>query len=356
VVDGRALLSARAWAAVYESLGPGASAALDRGQHVLDLAGRRAWSRHDCLAATLIAERLFERGDHEPARRLLSVGAREQAARGDEWGQAFCAVVGARGRLRTGDLFGARRQAERQLRRFLALGDLAGQASSLDVIGYCAEATGDLSTAAEAHARGIDLAHRAGAPGWEASHLVRLGSVGVLAERPDAVGDLVRAWELSASVGADAVTAACRNGLGLAHACAGDATVAADHHQSAYEWYTTVGSRAGEAYSGARVAMVSGDAERAAASVRAAITTSDPRAVAHSLEAVALTSPEADAAARALGAATSLRDAAGDRLAAPLKRVLTARADELLRALGPTAYESLCSEGTAQPLAEAVRW
>jgi DNA-binding SARP family transcriptional activator len=354
-VDGRAVLSARAWTSVFESLGPDATAALDRGRRVLALRGRPRWSRHDCLAATLVAERLFERGDHEQATRLLTLAASDQARRGDEWGQAFCGAVAARGQVRLGDLSGARATAQTQLRRFLALGDLAGQVTCLDVVGYAAEAMGDLAAAAQAHTRAIALARRAGAPEWEAGHLVRLGNVGLLAERDDAVEQLRRADDLSASLGAASVTAYCRNGLGLAHGLAGDRAAAAEQHRAAYDWYAGVGSTTGAAYSGARIAMMTADADAAAASVRDAVRTADPRAVAHSLEAVGLTTPDLRGAARALGAASALREAAGDRLAAPLDRVLRARRDELASALGST-YSALVGRAGAEPLVEAARW
>lgn len=353
-VDGRALLSARAWTSVFDSLGTDATAALERGRETLELVGRPSWNRHDCLAATLVAERLFERGDHEPARRLLRLAAHEQGRRGDEWGQAFCGVVGARGLLRSGDLVGARARAEAQLRRFLALGDLAGQVTCLDVIGYCAEAMGDLDVATQAHTRAIGLARRAGAAEWEVGHLVRLGNVGVLAERPGALADLTLAQGLSASLGADSVTAYCSNGLGVFHALEGDLETAAARHRAAYEWYAAAGSTSGVSYSGARVAITTHDAASAREALEAARRTGDPRAVAQGLEAVALTTDDAHGAARALGAAGALRSASSDRLAEPQLRPLRRRREELTAALGSSAYDGCSGEGAAAPLATAA--
>ena len=359
VVDGRAVLSARVWMSVYDSLDVDATSALERGRRTLELVGRPSWNQHDCLAATLVAERLLERGDHGPARELLEAAAREQARRGDEWGQAFCAVVAARGLLRAGDLAGARAKAEVQLRRFLALGDLAGQASCLDVIGYSAEAQGDLVAAAQAHERAVRLARRAGAPEWEAGHLVRLRNVGVLAERPDALAGLVQAEELSVSLAAHSVTAYCRNGLGVAHDLAGDRAAAAEQHRAALAWYDAAGSTSGVAYSGARLAMVTDDPDRARVlavdAVRAAVRTADPRAVAQSLEAVATTTGDPSQAARALGAAEALRAAACDRLAEPQARILRHRRQALLDALGSTSYTVQTRRGAQDPLAEAAR-
>ncbi|HEX3223243.1 MAG TPA: BTAD domain-containing putative transcriptional regulator [Nocardioides sp.] len=359
VVDGRAVLSARAWTSVFESLGTDATAALERGRRTLELVGRPSWNRHDCLAATLVAERLLERGDPAPARELLDAAGREQARRGDEWGQAFCALVAARGLLRTGDLTGARAKAEVQLRRFLALGDLAGQASCLDVIGYAAEALGDLVAAAQAHERAVGLARRAGAPEWEAGHLVRLGNVGVLAERPEALAGLLRAEELGASLGANSVTAYCRNGIGVAHAFSGDAAAAAEQHRAALAWYDAAGSTSGVAYSGARLAVVTEDPDQSGGLVdgalRAAVRSGDPRAVALALEAVSLTTPDPQEAARALGAAGALRAAACERPAEPQERVLRRRRQELVDALGTTAYDARVREGAGAPMTEAAR-
>jgi tetratricopeptide (TPR) repeat protein len=355
-LSGSAVLSARAWIAVYESVGLEASAAIDRARRTLELVGRPTWNRHDCLAATLIAERLFERGQLQPGRRLLTLAIREQQRRGDEWGHAFGSVVEARGALRAGDLLGARACAEAQLRRFLALGDVAGQMSCLDVIGYCAEATGDLETATSVHSRAAALARRTNAPEWEAIQLTRLGNVAALAQRPDALRQLQAASELALSLAADSVAAYADNGLGVAHSFAGDHAAAAQHHRAALTWYDAVGSTSGIAYTKARLSLVLRDAQLATASLTDAMRSQDPRAVAHSLEAVSLTTDDPVGAARALGAAEALRSAASDRLARPQLTVLERRRDELRTKLGPTTYQQHSRAAARHPMAEARRW
>jgi hypothetical protein len=102
-------------------------------------------------------------------------------------------------------------------------------------------------------------------------------------------GSLGRHWQgaarLGTALGSPAVTALCRNGLGVALSLQGDHQSAAVEHQAAYGWYEQTGSPSGLAYTGARLAMLRGpdDAKAmpgAVESLHLAVQTRDPRAVA----------------------------------------------------------------------------
>ncbi|MDN5851308.1 MAG: winged helix-turn-helix domain-containing protein, partial [Actinomycetia bacterium] len=159
--DGVTMLGALAWAGVFGAMDAGAERALTAAEGALHRPRRPAWTGRDALAAVLIAERRFARGEPDGAHRLLEPAVRHYARESDEWGQALCVAVHARGRLLSGDVAGAEQAVRAQLRTFVELADSAGQVMSLDILGYCAEVRGDLPAAARTHARALDLARRA---------------------------------------------------------------------------------------------------------------------------------------------------------------------------------------------------
>ncbi len=318
--DGAAWLGAQAWVGVFGAMDGRAVDALATAESALYRPRRPAWSGRDALAASLIAERLHARGEPGRAQRLLSLAVRHYAREEDEWGHALCAVVAARGLLLAGDIARARAQAETQLATFIELKDSAGQVMSLDLLGYCAEVRGDLAAAGRIHARALDLARRAQSPDWELTQLTRLGNVAALAGQPAAAERLREATALSLDIGSNAIAALARNGRGVALTIAGKPAEALAEHLAAHAWYLRIGSPAGVSYSAARLAPLyaaqdpTAGVATALESLRLAIGTKDPRAVALGLEAVALTADNPAHAAQALGAAGALRQ----NLAAPL--------------------------------------
>jgi len=341
-------LAARAWLAVLDSHSTQAALRIADGHAALTSVDRPAWTQHDALAAVLIAERLFDRGEPARAQRLLQLARRHYGLAEDDWGVALCGIVATRGRLLSGDVQEAYVAAQSSLEMFLGLDDEAGQVISLDVMGYCAEVLGDLAAADTAHRRALGLARRVGSPEWEATQLTRLGNVGTLRGDRTAERTLQGAASLSSEIGSAAITALCHNGRGLALHLAGERQGAAEEHDEALRYYRAAGSEAGLAYTEARLALVADDAVAASqplahSALQRAVHTRDPRAIAHSLEAFALTTEDPARGATALGAAAALRLRSNaplpDRLRLPLltgrdvfERRLGSRFDELVRA------------------------
>lgn len=93
VLDERQVLSASAWLAVFDAVQADAATALGRGEQALYRASALGWSQHDALAALLLAERLFQRGEHARGDGLVRAGRASFEAGDDAWGRALAAVV-----------------------------------------------------------------------------------------------------------------------------------------------------------------------------------------------------------------------------------------------------------------------
>ena len=341
------VLQATAWLAVFEAVEAGAERALRSGERALEEAQRHGWTRHEALAAVLLAERLYQRGAHGRAGTLMRASRALFAEQGDEWGLAFTDTVDAKATLLAGYVVAAERRAGVLLRAFEEMGEPAGHIMALDLAGYCAEIHGDLHASIRIHRRALDLARRAQAPEWEASQLTRLGSALALAGSSEAVPTLESAIALAGHIKSGASLALAENGLGLAAALGGDEAMAAEAHGRALDWYQRQQSPAGISYSAGRLAqgLVGLDPDLAGQlairSVDLAIETGDPRAVAHGLEAVACSEPDPVASARALGAARALRKATAAPLPPALNSALLDREKLLHRRLGDRLVEEL---------------
>lgn len=334
------VLGATAWLAVFDSVTAGAEAAITAGESALRDAAELGWGRHESVAAVLLAERLLQRG--EPARgRLLLQASRAHFDRArDPWGLALVGLTEAKADLQRGAVTRASAGGDAARRAFEQLDDAAGQMMAMDLLGYCAEIVGDLSTAAHVHRRALALARDVGAPEWQATQLTRLGSVQALMGAERAPTTLRAAVQLARSIGSTAGAALAENGLGLAQGLAGDHDGAAEVHATALDWYERQGSPAGVSYTAGRLALelaptAADDAARLAQrSVDLAGRTGDPRAIAHGLEAVALTHDDAPTRARALGGARALRRRTGSPLPAVIASSLRTAQQHLADELG----------------------
>ena len=337
------VLGATAWLSVFDAVSTTAEQALARGEAALREGLDLGWDRHASLAALLMAERLYQRGEPERAGFLTKTSRQQLRRTGDEWGLALVQLVAAKGELQHGAIARAMSTGKAAHRAFAELDDAAGQMMALDHVGYCAEVLGDLATSSQIHQRALDLARQVGSTEWQATQLVRLGSVQSLIGRPTAIATLHTAAALAESVGSAAGVALAENGLGLAHVLTGDAERASEIHAAALAWYERQGSPAGISYTAGRLAdsLSISDRERAFAlaqrSLQLASTTRDPRAVAHALEAVALTHEDAAERARALGGARALRR----RSRAPLPAAVGCVVSEVQRQLEEQLGESL---------------
>lgn len=311
-VDAHSILGATAWLGVFESQTPHASTSIGRAEVALNDLGCASWTRNEALAASLVAERLFERGSHVRGARILSSASKRFGELDDEWGQAICGTIAARAVLLAGDPDGAMRRAAKWRSVFREHGDAPGQVMALDLLGYIAEVRGDLAGAHEAHREAFDLAVAVHAPDWQASQLTRLGNVETLCGLPTAIGTLERALLISEEAGSHAISALAQNGTGVARSLGGDIDAAMEAHAQSWDWYCATNSLSGLAYTGARLAMLGGPGDnqreqQAIDSLEAAVSTRDPRAVAHSLEAIALISKDPEQSAKAIAASTELR-------------------------------------------------
>ena len=330
-VDDVAALSAQAWLGVFGSLTAQVTEHMRRAEAALAAAGA-SWTKPQAVAATLIAERLYERGDHGRARDLARLAVQRFTALDDAWGQSLVATVVARGRLLSGDVTGADLRARRRLNEFAQLNDPAGLVLALDILGYCAEVQGRLDQALQIHTRALDIARRIGSPDWEVAQTIRIGNVRSLAGEADAVETLTAAVRLSRDIGSYTLNAFALNGLGVALDLMGDRAAALERHRQAWEFYEQSESVSGMAYTGARIALITGDGgahDRAWTALRDATATNDPRAIAHSLEALAMAESEPTPAVRALAAAHGLRQSSHAPLPPLQARRLQHRRDAL---------------------------
>jgi len=356
-VDDVASLSAEAWLGVFGSVTVEVAEHMRRAEAALAAAGPE-WTKPQAVAATLIAERLYERGDHGRARALARLAMQRFTALDDAWGQSLVATVVARGRLLSGDVTGAELRARRRLNEFANLDDPAGLVLALDILGYCAEVQGHLDRALQIHTRALEVARHIGSPDWEVAQTIRIGNVRSLAGEADAVKSLTAALRLSADIGSHTLHAFALNGLGVSLDLMGDRSAALERHRQAWAFYEQTDSVSGMAYTGARIALVASDGDavsldgdalgRASAALRDAAATNDPRAIAHSLEALAMVQPEPTAALRALAAAHGLRQSSNAPLPPRQARRLQHRRAELAARLGGR-FDRLWHEAHCQP-------
>jgi DNA-binding SARP family transcriptional activator len=360
-VDQPAVLRATAWLSVFDSVTADAEAAISAGEDALRTTFDLGWGRHESLAAVLLAERLFQRGEPGRGARLLTASRAQFAHAHDTWGMALVTLTQAKADLQRGAVTRASAGGDAALRAFEQLDDAAGQMMAMDLLGYCSEIVGDLPAAAHTHRRALAFARDVDAPEWQVTQLTRLGSVQALLGAGPSLTTLRAAAQMARSIGSTAGAALAENGLGLAHSLAGDHDLAAEAHATALDWYEQQGSRAGISYTTGRLALelaattTDDAAPLAERSVDLAGRTGDPRAIAHGLEAVALTHHDAPTRARALGGARALRRRTGSLLPPTIAASLRAAQhhlgeelnDELINHLRAGAREALTAAAHA---------
>jgi len=175
-----AVLSATAWLAVFDAATASAEEAIAAGESALQTTPDLDWGRHEALAAVLLAERLFQRGEPSRGALLLAASRASFAPSRDPWGLALVGLTGAKADLQRGEVGRAAAGGRAAQRAFEELDDAAGQMMAMDLLGYCAEIVGDLPAAARIHRRALTLARDVDAPEWQATQLTRLGSVQAL--------------------------------------------------------------------------------------------------------------------------------------------------------------------------------
>ena len=157
------------------------------------------------------------------------------------------------------------------------------------------------------------------------------------------------------------VFAAAHNLAGLRARHRGELDRARDAHRAALDWYARAGLHAGAAFSASCLGFlatergVPGEAERDHYDALAAAERSnDPAAMALALEGIASVTPRADAAARLLGTAATVRARAASS-SPPTHRDDVARLRERLRSvLGGEAFDDATAAGTGSELDDVV--
>jgi DNA-binding SARP family transcriptional activator len=340
-------LQAAAWLSVFKAGEADAVAALANGEDALGRAKKLGWGRPEALAAALLAERLYQRGEPARADGLLTASRQQFAADADAWGVAVADVIEAKAIMLRGEISRAHQASHALIADFEELGDTAGQVMALDIAGYCAEIRGELSVAARIHRRALELARQSSASEWEAAQLTRIGSILALAGTGDAGSILAEAHDLASGIGSDASLALARNAMGLRLSLNGEMDEAVISHEQSLAWYERQGSRAGVSYSAGRLAcdIAADQPDRALAlaerSVALAAETNDPRAVAHGLETLARVSCDPVQSARALGGARALRLRTNAPLPAVLNQPLLQTERRLLDELGDALAREL---------------
>jgi hypothetical protein len=309
--------AARLWAAALACHERDEAAALADADGVVaesaaaDTRPRCPLSETETLALVLLADRRTERGEHGAAARLLGPALAALESNDNRWGLALGGLVTARGHLLRGNLDLAEKRCREALAVFHDLPDPAGQLAALDLLGYAAELRGDWREAGEQHQRALLLAMHGGWPHAQCLQLMRLGSVTTLAGEVKAGRQrLAEAMAVARRLQSPSLLAFTRNSIALADARNGDLEAAARGHRQALEWYRSAGSLSGIALTTAALARVSPPARAGAllaASWKAALATSDPRAMAFAAESRALLAGPTGEGARHLGLADALR-------------------------------------------------
>jgi len=306
----RDVLAAQAWSAALSATDHDAVQALHAGERALGCPRPGGWTDHDALAATVLAERLFERGEASRGSRLLRRAGGHYRIRRNEWGLSLCRLVKAHELMLGGCVDEARVSLAIPLAFFERFGDCAGTVKTLDLMGYCAEIQGDLETAADLHSRALALSESQRATEWIAKQTTRLGSVHALQGRESAVRELRHAVEYTEAIGSEFLHAFAWNSLGTALWLTNQPDQARDAHHHPLTFYERTDSRPGLSYTHGRLAMLAdrgGGTAHAQESLRLARLGGDPLAVAHGLESIAMSAEQPVTATRALAAATAIR-------------------------------------------------
>ena len=274
------------------------------------------------FAQWLFAFTLLHSGDATEAAQL--VGAALTAFRdvGDRWGVAAALSTRADLALVQGDLSRAQHDSETSRSLFTQLGDRRGQVHPTGVLGAVAEIRGDYATAAARYREALRIAEELKLWASVSKQLACLGRLALLAgDHADAVAYHERALRVAEEQSNRPAAAFASTGLAMIARRSGDLDVAEARLRDLLDWNRHTGYQPGAAFALAELGFVAeqrGDAalaeRRHRASLDAARATGDDRAVALAVEGLAGSAGLVGGhrrAARLLGVAAALREAAG---------------------------------------------
>jgi DNA-binding SARP family transcriptional activator len=203
---------------------------------------------HAVALAAGLAEILRTDG---PFTRALEI---HQAAAGTAerhgWTAAHAGALNELGSVRrlTGNLTGAADAAVRALEIQRASGNREGEAVALNELGNVRSLTGDYPGAADAHTRALEIWRTGGHRHGEATTLTELGHVRLLTgDYTEAADAAARGLEIFRAIGHPHGEAASLIALGRVRLVTGDLSNAGDSLAQALEIYRTIGDRHGEA-------------------------------------------------------------------------------------------------------------
>ncbi|TCP56444.1 putative ATPase [Tamaricihabitans halophyticus] len=284
----------------------------------------------------------------------------------DKWTLAAACSDKANQELGQGRLAEAEASATTSERLFAELADGWGQLQASFILGALAEIAGDYPRAARLHDAGLRLAERLRLWPEVSYQLCWLGRVALLRGEYAAARDYhERAVRVGTECGFQPGVYFARTGLALGARREGDLDTAERHLRALVDWHRRDELPGTSALAFVELGFVAeqrGDPEQAAqwqlAAYELASESPDPRALALTLEGLAGARALAGAAAEAarlLGAAASLRSAAGAPLPAAERMDVDRISAAAAGVLGAATFDAEFAAGAGQPPAELVR-
>ncbi|MGK5671652.1 BTAD domain-containing putative transcriptional regulator [Micromonospora sp. URMC 106] len=308
------------------------------------------------FAQWLFAFTLRGSGDASEAARLAGAALATFRAVGDRWGIAAALATRVDLALVQGDLSTAQHDCETSRSLFTQLGDSWGQAHSTSLLGTLAEIRGDYAAAGASYREALRIAEQLRLWASVSRQLASLGRLALLAgDHDEAVAYHERALRLAEEQSNRPAAAFAGTGLAMIARRRGDLDAAESRQRDLLDWNRRAGYLPGCALALAELGFIAeqrGDAAAAERHHRAALdaarATGDRRAVALAVEGLAggaSLAGEHRRAARLLGVAGALREAAGVPLPAGERYDVERITARVRAALGADDYAAEVGRG-----------
>ncbi|GAA3383513.1 BTAD domain-containing putative transcriptional regulator [Cryptosporangium minutisporangium] len=308
------------------------------------------------FAQWLFAFTLRGSGDATEAARLVDAALATFRAAGDRWGIAAALAIRVELALVHGDLSTAQHDCETSRSLFVQLGDSWGQAHSTTLLGTLAEIRGDYAAAGASYREALRIAEHLRLWTSVSRQLASLGRLALLTDdHEDAVAYHERALRLAEEQSNRSAAAFAGTGLAMVARRRGDLDDAEFRQRGLLDWNRQAGYLPGCALALAELGFVAEQRGDAAAAERhhrealdAARATGDRRAVALAMEGLAGAASlagEHPHAARLLGVAGALREAAGFPLPAGERYDVDRITARVRAALGADEYAAELGRG-----------
>ncbi|SCG76935.1 BTAD domain-containing putative transcriptional regulator [Micromonospora coxensis] len=316
------------------------------------------------FAQWLFASMMLGSGDPGEADVLVNAALSAFRAHGDRWGIAAASATRADLALvLRSDLSAAQRDCEVSRSLFGQLGDRWGQVHPTSLLGSLAEIRGDYDRAEAYHREALRIAEHLRLWTSMSRQLANIGRLALLrGDYQEAVAWHDRALQVAQEQSSPSAAAFAGTGLAMAARRRGDLDAAEAQQQDLLHWNHRTGYLPGSALALAELGFIAehrGDAvlaeRRHRESLDAALATGDHRAVALALEGMAGATSLGGhhrRAARLLGAARTLREAAGAPLPAGEQHDVRRITSRVRDALGGEEFAAELSHGAQLDLDE----